>query len=152
MTIQDHIGLLQAIHRGIPGVNFAPDRYPDTLPSVPAILTVPRAGTHDDGEHLGRTYLYTDRTYETTLFYQQETAGIFGANLEGINELAEAVLDAYHRTAKAGFAGVDGDYPYILLDDENPISDEGLSEVAFSGADYSGWVFSLRIRDVRETT
>ncbi|MYB35880.1 MAG: hypothetical protein F4Y26_00490 [Gammaproteobacteria bacterium] len=167
MTIHDHGQLLQALHRTVEGDLWAPTKYPSSINKTPAVLTVPGPATHY-AETNDRGDRYTPREYYAHLYYTPIAKGMTWHNLEGVYELAETIVAKYHAAAQdqdncdSGLlryiggteitlpADYDTNYPYIMYDEENPIGDDGLEPIGYSGKTYVGFTFTVRIMDATE--
>lgn len=150
MTIQEHIELLQAIHRGIDGVKAAPDTLPDAAPSVtPTVLTAPVDGIGAIEEQ-GSAELYVARVYRVTVFGEPAGLNTFGRKTEEVYDVVEKILTEYHRVATGGFDGVTGSFPRLAIDPPAPLRESGLRVILFSeGNRYTGYELRVTIKDER---
>ena len=96
MTIQEHIELLQAIHRLIDGVKDAPDNVPDRAPAVtPMILVAPDSGVGVVGQ-FGESCMTIARVYRVTIFGEPAGLNTFGQKSEEVYGIVEKILTEYH--------------------------------------------------------
>ena len=150
MTIQEHIELLQDIHRGIEGVKDAPDRQPSKAPDrTPAVLVTPVSGIMAL-EAAGQGDMDTARVYRVTIFGEPAGLNTFGRKAEEVYDVVEKILTEYHRIATNGFAGVTGSWPQLAIDTVSPLNESGLAVLTFSeGNRYTGYELRVTIRDQR---
>ncbi|MDE0011583.1 MAG: hypothetical protein OXU36_10565 [Candidatus Poribacteria bacterium] len=152
MTIQEHIKLLQGIHRDILGIKYAPNfPEPDLEGKVPAIIVQPAAGSMyaiTTGEN---SCLEITQRYRTTLFYDKVGNNLYGKNISEMNEILSLMFETYHKTNIEGFDSVIGNYPYLAIDEANPITHSGATIIAFNSNDqYTACDISIPIVDQYE--
>ena len=150
MTIQEHIELLQAIHRGIDGVKDAPDRLPSNAPDrTPAVLVAPLSGIMAL-EAAGQGDMDTARVYRVTVFGEPAGINTFGRKAEEVYDVVENILTEYHRIATNGFEGVTGSWPQLAINRQALLNESGLQVIRFSeGNQYTGYELQVTIRDQR---
>ena len=149
MTINDHIALLQEVHRNITGIRWAPDETPDDIKDTPAVI-VRASPMAAEVNSAGNSCLVTMQSYTVVLLAGPAGLSTFGDKSHTAYDLADKMLTAYHRTSVNGFDGVTGDFPRLVADEDNSIQHGGLVAYVFSAENvFTAIEYTLRIEDQR---
>ena len=150
MTINDHIALLQEVHRNITGIRWAPDETPDDIKDTPAVI-VKASPMVASVIAAGPACMDTMQAYTVVLLAGPAGLSTFGDKSHTAYDLADKMLTAYHRTSVDGFDGVTGNYPRLVADDDTGIRHGGLVAYVFSeGRRYTAIEFQIRLEDQRD--
>ena len=151
MNSNEHIRLLQQVHRNIDGIKYAPDDTPEHISSTPAVI-IRSDGMGANVIGAREACIKAEFSYQVFLLSGKAGDNTFGAKASRAYDLADDMLSEYHKASVNGLPGIDATaFPRLVLDTDEVISHGGLITFDFNENNvFTAIQFTLIIEDMRE--